>query len=173
MGQAIAFNAKKKGSLEYLNMKGSFNSNININSFYTAMNVSEYDEESLYGDPNKLAKMIPSNYKKAYYNNIKALQLDNCSNLNPSNFTLTHHNKLVDKKDPEYVKLFSYSPCLESLNMRSTNLQKNIAEVFVLALDPRRTNFVSKIKVLDLSKNALGKEGIKILAEVLPHNNIL
>jgi len=27
----------------------------------------------------------------------------------------------------------------------------------VLALDPRRANFVSKIKVLDLSKNALGK----------------
>jgi len=41
--------------------------------------------------------------------------------------------------------------------MRSTNLQKNIAEVLVLALDPRRANFVSKIKVLDLSKNALGK----------------
>lgn len=41
--------------------------------------------------------------------------------------------------------------------MRSTNLQKNIAEILVLALDPRRANFVSKIKVLDLSKNSLGK----------------
>ncbi len=45
--------------------------------------------------------------------------------------------------------------------------------MLVLALDPRRANFVSQIKVLDLSKNALGKEGIKILAEVLPYNNIL
>lgn len=173
MGQAIAFNAKKKGSLEYLNIKGSFNGNYNLNLLYTAMNVSEYDEESLYGDPNKLAKMIASNYKKVYYNNLKALQLDNCSNLNPSNFSLAHYNKLVEKKDPEYVRLFSLSPCLESLNLRCTNMQKHIAEVFVLALDPRRSNFVSKIKVLDLSKNSLGKEGIKILAEVLPHNNIL
>jgi Ran GTPase-activating protein (RanGAP) involved in mRNA processing and transport len=117
--------------------------------------------------------MIASNYKKAYFNNLKALQFDNCSLLNPTNFTLAHYNKLVEKRDPEYVKLFAQSPCLESIHLRSTNLGKNIAEVFVLALDPRRANFVSKIKVLDLSKNMLGKEGIKILAEVLPHNSIL
>ncbi len=40
--------------------------------------------------------MISSNYKKAYHNNLKALQLDNCSNMNPS-FTLAHFNKLVNK----------------------------------------------------------------------------
>lgn len=132
------------------------------------MNISEYDEESLYGDQNKLSKMIASNYKKVYYNNLKALQLDNCSQLNPTNFTLAHYNKLVNKKDPEYVKLFAQSPRLESLHLRLTNMQKNLAEVLVLALDPRRENFVSNIKVLDLSKNALGKEGIKILADILP-----
>jgi Ran GTPase-activating protein (RanGAP) involved in mRNA processing and transport len=54
-----------------------------------------------------------------------------------------------------------------------TNLQKNMADVLVLALDPRRASFVSKIKVLDLAKNSLGKDGIKSLAEILPHNNIL
>ncbi len=70
--------------------------------------------------------MIASNYKKAYYNNLKALQLDGCPNLNPT-FNLAHYNKLVTKYDPEYVKLFSYSPNLESLNLRCTNLQKNIA----------------------------------------------
>lgn len=44
--------------------------------------------------------MIASNYKKVYYNNLKALQLDSCSNLNPSNFNLAHYNKLVTKNDP-------------------------------------------------------------------------
>lgn len=44
IGQAVAFNAKKKGSLSYLNMKGSFNNNFNLNLLYTAMNISEYDE---------------------------------------------------------------------------------------------------------------------------------
>lgn len=48
--------------------------------------------------------MIPSNYPKVYYNNLRALQLSNCSNLNP-NFVLSHFNKLVTKVDPEYVKL--------------------------------------------------------------------
>jgi len=149
-------------------MKGSFHQNQNLNQLYSSMNISEYDEESLYGDQNKLSKMIASNYKKVYYNNLKALQLDNCSQLNPTNFTLAHYNKLVNKKDPEYVKLFAQSPRLESLHLRLTNMQKNLAEVLVLALDPRRENFVSNIKVLDLSKNALGKEGIKILADILP-----
>ncbi len=43
--------------------------------------------------------MIASNYQKVYYNNLKALQLDLCPNLNPS-FILQNHNKLVTKKDP-------------------------------------------------------------------------
>ena len=61
------------------------------------MRISEYDEEQWYGDPNKLAKMIAGNYNKIFYNNLKALQLDFCSNLNP-NFVLSHYNKLVNKK---------------------------------------------------------------------------
>jgi hypothetical protein len=42
-----------------------------------------------------------------------------------------------------------------------------------LAIDPRRENFKSQIKVLDLSKNNLGKDGIKALAEILPFNQII
>ena len=43
------------------------------------MDISEYDEEQWYGDPNKVAKMIANNYKKEFFNNLKALQLDNCT----------------------------------------------------------------------------------------------
>lgn len=57
--------------------------------------------------------------------------------------------------------------------MKSTMLQKNFADILVLSLDPRRANFVSQIKVLNLAKNSLGKDGVKSLAEVLPYNNIL
>lgn len=62
---------------------------------------------------------------------------------------------------------------MESLLLSQTGLNRNIADVLVLALDPRRPQFCSKIQVLNLAKNNLGKEGMKILAEVLPHNNIL
>lgn len=43
--------------------------------------------------------MISSNYKKDYFNNLKALQLNRCGVLNP-NFNLAYFNKLNYKEDP-------------------------------------------------------------------------
>lgn len=43
--------------------------------------------------------MIAGNYKKEYFNNLKALQLNSCSGLNP-NFVLSHYSKLVNKVEP-------------------------------------------------------------------------
>ncbi len=99
LGSSVAFNAKKKGTLSFLNLTGTISNQATFNNLYWGMCVSEYDEEQWYGDPNKLAKMIAGNYTKVYYNNLRALQLDFCGNLNPS-FVLSHHNKLVNKKDP-------------------------------------------------------------------------
>lgn len=42
-----------------------------------------------------------------------------------------------------------------------------------MALDQRLPNLESKIKVLNLSKNRLGKDGAKLLAEVIEHNHFL
>lgn len=136
------------------------------------MNISEFEEEQWYGDPNKVLKMIASNYKKQFFNNLQALQLDYCNNLNP-NFNLSHYNKLVNKVEPEFVKLLADSPKLNTLHLRDTKMQRNIADILVLALDNRRQGFKSQLKVLDLSKNNLLKEGVKLLAEVLPYNNVL
>ncbi len=52
-------------------------------------------------------------------------------------------------------------------------MQRNIADILVIALDSRREGLKCQLKVLDLSKNNLQKEGIKMLAEVLPHNYVL
>ena len=119
MGMAVAFNARRKGSLEFANLIGTLRNPVSIVSFYQGMNISEYDEEQWYGDPNKLSKMIASNYKKQFYNNLKALQLDFSSNLNPT-FNLANYNKLVNKVEPEFVKLLADSPHLRTLQMRST-----------------------------------------------------
>lgn len=97
MGSAVAFNAKRKGILSFVNLTGTISNTTTITNLYWGMNISEYDEEQWYGDPNKLAKMIAGNYPKVYYNNLKALQLDSSTNLNPS-FVLSHYNKLVNKK---------------------------------------------------------------------------
>lgn len=97
MGSAVAFNAKRKGVLSYLNLTGTISGTNTIDNFYWGMNVSEYEEEQWYGDPNKVAKMIAGNYKKEYFNSLKALQLNSCKSLNPT-FVLSHYNKLVNKK---------------------------------------------------------------------------
>jgi hypothetical protein len=172
LGTAVAFNAKRKGSLAYLNLTGTISNSATINNLYWGMNISEYDEEQWYGDPNKLAKMIAGNYQKFFYNNLKALQLDNCSNLNPG-FVLAHYEKLVNKKEPEFVKILADSPNLTTLHIKSTALQKQMADILVLALDERRLNLKCQLKVLDLSKNNLDKEGLKMLAAVLPYNNVI
>ncbi len=43
MGSAVAFNAKRKGNLSYLNLTGTLSNNTAVNNFYWGMNISEYD----------------------------------------------------------------------------------------------------------------------------------
>lgn len=62
LGRAIGFNAKKKGALEYFDLTNCISGYNNIQEVYKGMCISEYDEEATYGDPNKVAKMIASNY---------------------------------------------------------------------------------------------------------------
>ena len=64
LGNAIAFNAKKKGVLEYIDLTNCVNNVNSISTLYDGMCISEYDEERIYGDPTKASKMISSNYKK-------------------------------------------------------------------------------------------------------------
>ena len=100
--------------MNHLNLTGNFSNSATINNLYNGMNISEYDEEQWYGDPNKLAKMIATNYKKEFFNNLKALQLNYSNNMNPA-FNLTHYNKLVNKVEPDFVKLLADSPNLNTL----------------------------------------------------------
>ena len=44
MGTAIAFNAKRKGSLEFVNLTGTLKNPVSIVQLYQGMKVSEYDE---------------------------------------------------------------------------------------------------------------------------------
>lgn len=53
--------------------------------------------------------MISSNFTKSYFNNLKALQLNYCGNLNPGSFNLAYWNRLNYKEDPEFVKLLARS----------------------------------------------------------------
>lgn len=125
MGAAIAFNAKKNGKLEYLNLTGCIFTEAHLTTLYNSMCISEFDEETWYGDPLKASKMIAINYPKTFHNNLKALQLSTNINLSP-NFSLVEYNKHTNKKVPELVKLLRESPKLETVDLSSTHQSKSI-----------------------------------------------
>lgn len=70
--------------------------------------------------------MISINYPKTFYNNLKALQFNENVNLNP-NFNLIYYNKHTTKTTPDWVKLLRESPRLETVDLTSTQQQKNLA----------------------------------------------
>jgi hypothetical protein len=53
LGKAIAFNARKNGVLENINLKSSLNRSSNIVNLFKNMNISDHDHEVWYGDPIK------------------------------------------------------------------------------------------------------------------------
>lgn len=71
------------------------------------------------------------------------------------------------------VKLLAQSPSLLNVGLSQTGLGKSFAEMLSLAIDPRRAQFKAHIKVLNLSKNLLGKEGMKAIGQTLVHNQII
>lgn len=134
------------------------------------MHISNYDEETWYGDPIKASKMQGSDHDKAYYNNLKALQLNNCKI--QSGFNLQDFEK-YNRKDPSFLKLLARSANLKAGQFMSCGLTKKDADLLSLALDPNRNNFLAKLKVLNFSRNEFGKEGAKVIAKILEKNNIL
>lgn len=72
-GKAIAFNARKKGALEWINFKGTIANYAVLQILHENMSVSDYDYEMWYGDPNKASKMLAESYKKQYFNNLRSL----------------------------------------------------------------------------------------------------
>lgn len=164
LGKAIAFNAKKKGSLNLINFEQCFNNINQVTNLYTNMCISLYDEEIWYGDPNKASKMTGNDYTKVYFNNIKGLLLSGCTGLQ-SNFNITDFKK-YNREDTPLIKFYARTKGLETLLLSGTGLNKSDAELFTIALDSTRPYFESRIKILDLSKNYLGKEGAKIFSEI-------
>ena len=172
LGKAVAFNAQKKGSLEALNLAGGvINSSYSFNNFYNGMLVSNADHETWYGDSTKVSKMSGQDFAKTYCNNLKVIDLSN-SILN-TNFDIVSWRKQLAAEDPPLVKFIARSPLLTNIQLNQCNLNKQDADVLALALDSTRPYFVSKIKILNLSRNLLGKEGAKTFAGVLEKNHTL
>lgn len=89
LGKAIAFNAKKGGSLEIVNIEGCIESYQGVLELSKSMSVSESDHEEWYGDQNKISKMSGKDFEKNYYNNLRVLNFSYGKNLK-SSFNLAY-----------------------------------------------------------------------------------
>ena len=87
LGKSIAFNAKKGGSLEVLNIEGCVSSYQGVANLSKSLNISEADHEEWYGDSHKVSKMSGNDFQKKYYNNLSILNFANGGSLR-SNFNL-------------------------------------------------------------------------------------
>lgn len=87
LGKAIAFNAKKGGSLEVVSIEGGIKSYSGVSHLANSLNVSEADHEEWYGDYNKVSKMSGTDFQKKYYNNLRMLNFSYGTHL-ISNFNL-------------------------------------------------------------------------------------
>jgi len=71
------------------------------------------------------------------------------------------------------LQLIARCTSLEVLHLSGCGLKKHDCDLLAMALDPTREHFANRIRVLDLQKNAIGKEGVKALASVFETNKQL
>lgn len=84
------------------------------------------------------------------------------------------HKDLAKRKDPQwpiFMNLF-VQPSLQILNFSVCNLTKNDVELLAFSLHENPTG-KSTVKVLNLSRNKIMKEGAKVLAPALESNQTL
>ena len=80
LGHAIAFNALKNGSLEYLDISSCLSDYTNFMNFIKSMQISENDHMSWYGFQfnGNIAKDSPQYFEKVFHCKLKTLNIKDC-----------------------------------------------------------------------------------------------
>lgn len=172
LAHALAINADSKGSIEELFLDGTMPSSqytVFINNMWT----NNHLKETWYGDSYKAEKMGGTDREKKFLCNLKTLSI-NQAKINCASFNYEKYIKEITNGMPEWVKLFILGSKLKKLGLQQTGLNVNHFESLRAALDkgllPKHVigNMgtklnVSNIKMLNLSKNPIKKEGAKSL----------
>lgn len=160
LGKAIAMNAKRNGSLEYVSLIGSISTTTNFQSFLDWFWVSDRDEEFWYGDAQEASKMHGEQAERKFQCGLKELLFDG----NTAKFGHTA-NSLKYMKYANYPKIIPFlceNKALERLDLKSCQLGKGDSEVLCLGL--KCEDRLSSIQILNLSRNQLRKEGAQAIA---------
>ena len=169
LGKAIGMNAKKKGSLEVVDLRRSVNSYNDINSIFSSMHISDYDEEMWYGDRTVASKMSGQQLNRRYYCDIHSFFMSGIGYFG-SGFNLAYLKKLTHPTWPAIIHMFQMNLTVVDLKQCNINT-KNDFELLGECL--RNPVSHSRVRVLNLAKNFFRKEGAKILAAALEENKSL
>lgn len=161
LGKSSAMNFRKNGNLKYLSLANSVQNWAGLKSFFDSFQISDHSHEMWYGDKKVAKEMSKEQLENKFSFGLQYLNLGNCI-LTGNMFK---HKELSKRKDPHwplFMKVFTQET-LETINMSVCQMQKNDIELFNFSLHQNPFG-VSRVRVLNLSRNNLTKEGAKTLA---------
>lgn len=163
LGKAIALNARRNGSLEYFSAVQSIGGFHQLKTLVEHLWVSEYDNEMWYGDEQEARKMFGEQKVRKFHSGLKQFALGSV-NLCTS-ITLAQLKHEPYDKYPDFIKFLCENKALQSISFESCYLNKNDGDIISLAL--KVDSRLSNIRVLNLARNGLRKEGAHSLAAAL------
>ena len=167
-------NHRKNGALKYLSMVRCINSNANLAALINAFRVSDQSHEQWYGEQKIAKEMVKEQLEQHFEFGLQYLNLA-YSVVGGFNFKLKEFTK---KKEPWWPSIFNMfgKKDFDILNLKMSYLNKNDMEILSNCLYNEIENFKlpqTHIRVLDLSRNAIMKDGAKTLATALEKNKSL
>jgi len=169
LGKAIALNAKRSGALEYFSAVTAIGNYNNLRTMIDNLWVSDYDNEMWYGDESEARKMFGEQKVKKFHCGIKQLftGLSNlCFGLHIS--SLKHEQY---EKYPNIMKFIAENKALQTLSLEGCYLNRYDGEILAASL--KADKIISNLRVLNLAKNGLRKEGAQALATALSAEGVM
>jgi Leucine-rich repeat (LRR) protein len=134
------------------------------------MKVSDHDHELWYGDKKIAKEMTKEQLEKKFEFGLQYLNIGN-SILSTNNFKQKELAKRKEPQWPVFLEMFAAAK-FDTLNLAVCQLSKNDMELVSFGLHQNPFGR-SQLRVLNLSRNNIMKEGAKTLAAALEGNDML
>ena len=163
LGRAIGLNAKRNGSLEHFSAIGGIQGYSQLNTLLDNLWVSDYDNELWYGDEQEARKMFGEQKTRKFYCKLTQFILGRTNLASGFYASSIKHEKY--ENFPKLVKFMLECKSLNLICLESSYLSKLDGDLINVCL--KSGEMFSNLKILNLAKNQLRKEGAKALCTAL------
>ena len=157
-------NKKKNGNLKYLSLWLAFSSYPIFKGFLESFKVSDYSHEMWYGDKKVAKDMQKEQLENKFEFGLEYLNIGQ-SILNANGFKFKEISKKTNPQWPLLMNMIA-AQGMKYFNIPTCQMNKLDMELFCHSLYKNPTGN-STLRVLNLSKNPILKEGAKTLAQAL------